>query len=368
MKFLPVLLALPFSLTLAWAQSDTTTFRSEEVSYWNPVDSVRIGGTLTIPDARNPQKFPVALLITGSGAQDRDETILGKKPFKRIAEYLSARGFAMLRLDDRGIGKTSLGRNGSQATSLNFARDVGAGIEFLKARPEIDPKRIGLIGHSEGGLIAPMVAAKAPDDVAFLISLAGTGVPGGTIMKKQNRDIFRANGLGPVVVERYGSLFYDAFIDQLLASADTAQLRSTLEKGAVALRSQSSPDELKKLGFTSAYSRFAIGQFVKISLSPWFRYFVIHDPAADWQRVKCPVLALNGAKDVQVDAVLNLAAIEKALKEGGNTQYKVVNLPELNHLFQKAKTGSMAEYAAPNEQFSMDVLRLMNTWLREVTR
>ena len=354
--------------TLAPAQTDTTTFRAEEVSYQNAADSVKLAGTLTIPVQPGVKRFPVALLITGSGPEDRDETIFGHKPFKVIAEYLSARGFAVLRVDDRGVGQSSAGRNPKGATSANFAGDVRAGIAYLKTRPDVDARRIGLIGHSEGGMIAPMVAAAAPEDVAFIVSLAGTGVPGGVILKTQQRANLRTTLNDSLLIERYFAAWLDPFVDALAQTSDSARLRNTIREGFAKLHSTLNEADARRLGVTPQMSAFYARQFERGFNSEWMRYFVAHDPATDWRRVKCPVLALNGMKDVQVDVELNLSAIETALKSGGNRRYKIARLPGHNHLFQHAQTGSGAEYARLKEDFSHETLDRIADWLRQTVR
>jgi len=345
--------------------SDTTTFRAEEVSYWNYTDSVKLAGTLTIPNHPRQQQFPAALLITGSGAQDRDETILGHKPFKVIAEYLSARGFAVLRVDDRGTGQSSAGRNPKEATSANFAGDVAAGLAFLKSRPEIELGRVGLIGHSEGGMIAPMLAVRFPRDVAFIVSLAGTGVSGGTILKTQLRAGAVAGGVDSVLIDKNYAAWLDPLLDESLVTQDTARLRAVAQRGFNALRLQLTDAERKKLGQTPQLEKYLSNVYVKMVTSPWMRYFIAHDPAENWRLVTCQVLALNGTLDRQVDAELNLKGIGEALKAGGNTRYRLLRLPGQNHLFQHAKTGAGSEYASLKEDFSTEALEAMGAWLAQ---
>lgn len=365
MKILTFLSGLVLTLPALAQTCDTTTFRAEEVSYWNPADSVKLVGTLTIPNQATKHRFPAALLITGSGAQDRDETILGHKPFKVIAEYLSARGFAVLRVDDRGTGQSSMGRHPKEVTSVHFAGDVSAGIAFLKTRPDIAPDRIGLIGHSEGGLIAPLVAVRSPSDVAFIVSLAGTGVSGGTILKMQLRAGAVAGGADSTLIDKNYAAWLDPLLDESLVSQDTARLRAVAQQGFDALRLQLTEAERKKLGQTPQMEKYLSNLYVKMVTSPWMRYFIAHDPAENWRRVTCPVLALNGTLDRQVDAELNLQGIERALKAGGNTRYQLRRLPGQNHLFQHAKTGAGSEYGALKEDFSTEALEAMGAWLAQ---
>lgn len=340
------------------AFSQENKFRSEEVDYWNTIDSVHIFGTLTMPAAGS--KFPAVLLITGSGTQDRDETLFGHKPFKVIAEYLINRGFAVLRVDDRGAGKTTLGENPKLATSENFAKDVISGVDFLKSRSEINPKKIGLIGHSEGGMIAPMVANQSKD-VTFMVSLAGTGVPGHIVTHNQTETILLKSGMDSLRVKEQLA-FSDKLISLMMSEDDNKVFEEKLTAEINGMN-----DELKtKLGF-KGMEKMVIAQ-VKGQNIPWSKFFMKHDPADDWKIVKIPVLALNGTKDTQVAADLHLPAIEKALKIGGNMHYKIVKLEGLNHLFQHAETGLLNEYATIKEDFAPEALQIMGDWLVEITR
>ena len=349
-------LLLLFLSHLAFSQDDK--FLSEEVDYWNTVDSVHIFGTLTMP--KTGSKFPAVLLITGSGPQDRDETLFGHKPFKVIAEYLSNRGFVVLRVDDRGTGKTTLGKNPKSVTTENFVKDVLSGVEFLKIRKEINPQKIGLIGHSEGGMIAPMVANQTKD-VAFIVSLAGTGVPGYVVTHNQTETILLKSGVDSLKAKEQLA-FNDKLIGLMMSENDNKIFE---EKLTTEINGMS--DELKtKFGF-KGMEKAVIAQ-VKSQNIPWTKFFMKHDPAMDWQQVKVPVLALNGTKDTQVAFDLHLPAIEKALKNGGNTQYKIVKLQDLNHLFQHAETGLVNEYATIKEDFAPEALQIMGDWLTEITK
>jgi pimeloyl-ACP methyl ester carboxylesterase len=330
------------------------SYRSEDVTYPNPESKYILAGTLTMPQGPGP--FPVVLMITGSGAQDRDETILGHKPFLVIADALTRRGIAVLRVDDRGVG----GSTGDPlvATTQDFAGDVLAGIAYLKTRKEIDPKAIGLVGHSEGGIIAPMVASKS-DDVAFIVLLAGTGMNGADILKAQTRLIFQAGGASDSMVD--GQLkILDAILGVVTGTkdekADAAKLE-VLARAAIALIPEA---ERKALGDLSSKS---IEQQIARINSPWFRYFLTFDPKTVLVKVRCPVLALNGSKDLQVPCKDNLAAIESALKSGGNTRITIKELPGLNHLFQPCKTGAPSEYASIEQTIDPAALTILSDWI-----
>jgi uncharacterized protein len=340
------------------AFSQENKFRSEEVDYWNLADSVHIFGTLTMPQTGS--KFPAVLLITGSGPEDRDCNIFGHKPFKVIAEYLSNRGFAVLRVDDRGVGKTTKGKTPKLATSENFAKDVLSGVAFLKNRSEINPSKIGLIGHSEGGMIAPM-AANQSKDVAFIVSLAGTGVPGNVVARNQMETMLLKSGADSARIKEQLA-FNDKIIGLMLSEKDDKIFE---EKVRVELKNL--PDEQKTKFGMKGMDELVVAQ-VKAQNIPWSKFFMKHDPSDDWLKVKVPVLALNGTKDTQVAIDLHLPAIEKALKIGGNTHYKIVKLEGLNHLFQHAETGLINEYAKIKEDFAPEALQIMGDWLTEITK
>jgi uncharacterized protein len=340
--------------------SQENKFRSEEVDYWNMVDSVHIYGTLTMPEKGS--KFPAVLLITGSGPEDRDETIFGHKPFKVIAEYLSNRGFAVLRVDDRGVGKTSLGRNPKSATSENFAKDVLSGVEFLKNRSEINASKIGLIGHSEGGMIAPM-AANQSKDVAFIVSLAGPGISGDEIMQKQlTRQVSNIPELTDDFKQKYGKYIADilkAYKNYTSRSQAIADLDTLTKQWKASLN----PEDIKvgKI-FSLRYPSY------KSMSEDWFRFFFRYVPKSELSKIKIPILALNGSKDTQVYADENLKGFEEGLQMAENTHYKIVKLEGLNHLFQHAKTGLGFEYATIKEDFAPEALQIMGDWLTEITK
>ncbi len=315
-------------------------YRDEDVSYDNKVQNVTMAATLTIPQGKGP--FPAVVLITGSGPQDRDETLLGHKPFLVLSDYLTRHGIAVLRADDRGVGKST--GVFTTATTADFATDTEAGIAYLKTRPEINPRKIGLIGHSEGGVIAPMIAARNPD-VAFIVMMAGTGVPGDEILPAQGEAIAVAAGQSPEQAAK------DAAKErEMLKLVETEKDQAVLEK------------ELKEK-MAGDVPEAQIGAQIKQITSPWFRFFLTYDPATALRKVTCPVLAINGEKDKQVLPNQNLPAIRKALEQGGNQHFEVDELPGLNHLFQTAKTGSPSEYAAIEETISPVALEKMSNWI-----
>ena len=315
-------------------------YREEEVSYDNKQQSVTLAATLTIPQGKGP--FPAVVLITGSGPQDRDETLLGHKPFLILADYLTRRGIVVLRADDRGTAKST--GDFKTATTADFATDTEAGIAYLKTRAEVNPRKIGLIGHSEGGVIAPMIAARNKD-VAFIVMMAGTGVPGDQVIVAQGEAIEVASGKSSEEAAKNATKE-----KEILTLVETEKDKAVLEK------------ELKEK-LAGQIPEAQIGLQIEQVTSPWFRYFLTYDPATALRKVTCPVLAINGSLDKQVLPAQNLPAIRKALEEGGNKHFEVDELPGLNHLFQTAKTGAPSEYAEIEETMSPVALEKISTWI-----
>lgn len=337
-------------------------YDEEEVVYENAEAGITLAGTLTLPRSEGP--FPAVILITGSGAQNRDEEIMGHRPFLVLSDYLTRRGIAVLRVDDRGVGGST--GNFSQATTEDFAGDVLAGIEYLKSREEIDPARIGLIGHSEGGLIAPIVAVESPD-VAFIVLMAGPGIPGEEILYLQNDLISRAEGVDNATIARN-----DAFMKSLYSVVKEEQndtiAAEKLRKLIMDEVANMSEEEKQNSGYSEASLDSQVNAQVQTLISPWMRFFLTYDPSPTLMQVKCPVLAINGEKDLQVPPEENLKAIEDALEAGGNEDYTVQELPGLNHLFQTAQTGSPSEYAAIEETISPTALEVIGDWISEHTQ
>jgi len=337
-------------------------YNEEEVAYENEEAGVKLAGTLTTPRSEGP--FPAVILITGSGQQNRDEEILGHRPFLVLSDYLTRRGIAVLRVDDRGVGGST--GNSSQATSEDFAGDVLAGIEFLKSREEIDPARIGLIGHSEGGLIAPIVAVESPD-VAFIVLMAGPGITGEEIIYLQSDLISKAEGLDNETIARNDALMKSMYSVVKEEQNDTIAAEK-LRKLIMDEVANMSEEEKQNSGYSEASLDSQVNAQVQTLISPWMRFFLTYDPAPTLTQVKCPVLAINGEKDLQVPPEENLKAIEEALKAGGNKDYTVKELPGLNHLFQTANTGSPSEYAAIEETISPTALEVIGDWISEHTQ
>jgi fermentation-respiration switch protein FrsA (DUF1100 family) len=333
-------------------------YDEKEVVYENKKAGVKLAGTLTLPPSGGP--FPAVLLITGSGAQDRDEAVFGHRPFLVLADYLTRRGIAVLRVDDRGVGKSTGDR--AKATSEDFAGDALAGVEYLKSIKEINPKQIGLIGHSEGGIIAPMVAIQSPD-VAFIVLMAGTGLTGEQILYLQTALIYKAGGASDEAIAKDRKLKEQMFA-VVKQEKDSVAAQKRLRKLLTDALAQMNEQEKQVLGYSQDMPDISI----KEMLSPWFRYFLTYDPKPTLMKVKCPVLAINGEKDMQVPPKENLPAIEQALKAGGSKDYTVKELPGLNHLFQKAETGSPTEYSKIEETISPTALDMMGDWITEHTK
>ena len=317
-------------------------YKSEDVTYENKTAGITLAGTLTIPQGKGP--FPAALLITGSGPQNRNEEIMGHKPFLVLADYLTRRGIAVLRVDDRGVGKS--GGTFATATTADFATDAEASVAYLKTRTEVNAHRIGLIGHSEGGIIAPMVASRDPE-IAFIVMMAGTGVPGDQVLVEQVRRLAESVGQSKEEADK-AAANERTILNLVKEGKDTA----TIEKEISVLSNGKMPPG-------------QIAAQMKAISSPWFRYFLTYDPATALKKVKCPVLALDGSKDTQVSPEQNLPAIRKALEEGGNKNVETDELPGLNHLFQTAKTGSPREYAQIEETIAPVALQKITSWIQK---
>jgi pimeloyl-ACP methyl ester carboxylesterase len=323
-----------------------------EVTVENAPAGVKLAGTLTRPRGAGP--FPAVVLVTGSGPQDRNESLLGHKPFLVLADALTRKGIAVLRCDDRGVGKST--GNFARATTHDFAGDALAGVAFLRARPGIDPARVGIVGHSEGGLIAPIAAARS-STVAFIVMLAGTGLPGEDILYLQARLIAKAEGAGDADADK-GVAEQRKWFAILKAEKDDV----VAEKKLLALYRAMPEAERKKPESSEAAATAQIKQV----LSPWFRTFLTLDPRPFLRQVKVPVLAITGERDLQVPPKANLPEISRAL--AGNPDVTVKELPGLNHLFQTSRTGAVSEYAQIDETMSPAALDLVGDWITRRAR
>ena len=319
------------------------SYRIEDVVFDDAAGHARLAGTLTLPQGPGP--FPTVVLVAGSGPNTRDEPILGHQIFLVLADHLTRRGIAVLRYDKRGTGAST--GDYAAATSLDFADDVDAALAFLKTRKEVDSRHLGLIGHSEGGLIVPMVAARNPS-VGYIVMLAGPGVNGLDILMEQGRLIAKALGADQAKIDKASALreqLFDIARDDKDPAVAAAKARHAMAAAA------------KELGVPES----AIEAQVQQITSDWFRFFLTYDPAPTLRKLRIPVLALNGSNDLQVPPAQNLPPIRAAL--AGDPDAQVAELPGLNHLFQTAKSGSIAEYAQIEETFSPSALDLITDWV-----
>lgn len=351
MCFIAVLITA-FSLSAVSAQD--AAYTEVDVTFEN--GDITLAGTLSLPEGEAP--FPAVILVSGSGPSDRDESLSGlmdMKPFEILADAIAQNGIAVLRYDDRGVGE-STGEH-STATSADLATDARAALDFLRQHEAIDPARVGLLGHSEGGLIVAQVAADNPD-VAFVISMAGTAVPGYDIITRQIRLAMTAEGADEAAIEAVLAEEMPV-LDWIVAEdwdALEAEIRAVL------------PAQLEAL---PEAQREALGdpetiiQNAMTSYRYWMHYFLTHDPAEDWRRVNAPVLALFGGLDVQVEAEQNIPALEAALEAAGNEDVTIVELPNANHLFQNAITGAPSEYPTLEQTYTPEFLPTIIEWLAE---
>jgi pimeloyl-ACP methyl ester carboxylesterase len=326
-------------------------YDEEEVTVRNEAAGVTLAGTFTRP--RGGGRYPAVLLLTGSGQQDRDETLFEHKPFLVLSDYLTRRGIAVLRLDDRGVGGSGRGPLG--ITSKDLAGDALAGVALLRGRPDVDPARVGLVGHSEGAILAAMAAAETPD-VAFIVMVAGTGVPGDRILLAQAAAAAKVSGASDAVIEWDRSVrerVYRVLAAESDGKPDAAARQRLLDEVAT----------LASPGLPENAARDLASLLLKAGSQPWLRYFLVYDPRQALAKVKVPVLAVGGERDLQVPAGENLQEIERAVKSNGNADVTTVLLPGLNHLMQTSMTGSVAEYSTIEETFAPAALQLIGDWI-----
>ncbi|MCC6906958.1 MAG: alpha/beta fold hydrolase [Phycisphaerales bacterium] len=323
-------------------------YEVREVTYRNQVDDITIAGTLTIPDGEGP--FPAVVMITGSGPQDRDESLKQHQPFWIIADYLSRHGIAVLRSDDRGVGGTS--GSVSDSTSEGFARDALAGVAYLKTVDRINHEHIGVMGHSEGGIVGPLAASQS-DDVAFVVTLAGTGLPGSDILRLQTRLIAAASGM---LTDKQLDEMEETQKEALACIMSDAPRQEKIDMVVALMREQGMAAD------DATLNALAEQQLAQMN-SAWFKFFYTYDPRPALRKVTCPVLAINGSLDLQVPPKENLEEIRKALTEAGNKDFTIKELEGLNHLFQHATTGSPDEYGKIEETFAPEALELIANWI-----
>ncbi len=333
-------------------------YYSEDVTFENKKAGVVLVGTLTLP--KKEGIFPAVVLISGSGPQNRDEELLGHKPFLVLSDYLTQNGIAVLRFDDRGTAASS--GDFSTATSEDFATDVESGVKYLQTRKEINNKEIGLIGHSEGGIIAPMVASRSKD-IAFIVLLAGTGIPGDSLLLLQQGLIGKASGASEEDLQKVRKINRGAF-NIISRSTNQEQLKTQLTNYIRQSLKDHADTEIPKGINEEDFIKLQVDQLT----SPWMRFFIRYNPAPTLEKVTCPVLAINGEKDLQVPPKEDLEAIRNALAKGGNKNVTIKELPNLNHLFQESKTGSPSEYAAIEQTLSPTALTEILKWIQTQTK
>jgi uncharacterized protein len=328
---------------------------ADTVYYPSRDPEASIFGILTLPDTI--QRHPAIVLISGSGPQDHNSAIFGHKLFLVLADHLTRNGIAVLRWDDRGAGQTT--GPDSLATSRTYALDALGGFDFLRQHPNIRPDAIGLHGHSEGGIIAPMAAIIEPE-VAFLVLVAPPAVDGGEVLVLQSRllrEAMSADPEGTAINER----ILVAMLKQVrLAEREkwnNARLKESLENEIKSIPE----DDLKQLGVDSAYMALMVRQMG----SPWFRHFVAYDPAPALEQTRVPVLAIFGSLDLQVPPSQNAGPMEEALGRAPTDDYTIVTLPRLNHLMQTAEKGHNMEYAGLDETAAPLFLKTISDWLVE---
>lgn len=327
----------------------------EEVAFTNPAAGITLSGTLTLPNT--PGKHPAVVLISGSGPQDRNEEIAGHKPFLVLADTLTRNGIAVLRFDDRGTGRSS--GEFASATTYDFADDVVNAVAYLLTRTEINQRKIGLIGHSEGGLVASMVAAE-DNEIDFIVLMAAPGIPGDQLLSDQGRSIEQVAGL-PEGQDRPGAI-RDTMIDMALRINDLDVLRDSL---TVFLEMEDNKEPIVPKGMDK--DQFIRAQ-VNAMANPWMSAFLRYQPSAALENVQCPVLVMNGEQDLQVAAEENLAAISEALSNGGNRDVTLMELPHLNHLFQECTTGLPMEYGTISQTISPTALGPLVKWVLSKSR
>ncbi|MFK7749040.1 MAG: alpha/beta hydrolase family protein [Kordia sp.] len=328
-------------------------YASEEVIFENKnAGNIKFAGTLTLPKGvKNP---PVAILITGSGPQNRNEELLGHKPFLVLADHLTRQGIAVLRYDDRGTAKSE--GDFQSATSFDFASDVEAAMAYLQTRSDVvNPNKIGLVGHSEGGLIAPIVAARN-NKVAFCVLLAGPGVDGKEVLLTQGKRAAELEGFPAsdiAISQEVSAKIFDISAD-FKGEASKKQMKELLESVKTRMTSPKAKEEL---------TDSAIDRQIEMITSPWMQAFLGYDPQTSLQKVNCPVLAINGEKDFQVLPKLNLDGIKKGLQH--NKDVTIKEFKDLNHLFQTSKTGALSEYSEIEETFAPVALNFVSDWINE---
>ncbi|MFZ0456171.1 MAG: alpha/beta fold hydrolase, partial [Ignavibacteriaceae bacterium] len=332
-------------------------YNEEEVTFENRNAGITLAGTFTFPKEGN--NFPAVVLVTGSGPQNRNEEVFGHKPFLVWSDYLTRNGIAVLRFDDRGTGNSKGTYNGS--TTADFVVDAIAAVEYLKNRKEIDKEKIGIVGHSEGGVIAPIAANKCKD-ISFIVLGAGTAVPGDEIISLQLESISRLENVPEAEIKKEKEI-NDKTFNFIKNSKDSAEAAGKINE-LYQNYYTSLPDSEKSKPENSSQS---IEQKEKSFLSPWMRYFLKFDPRTELAKLDIPVLALFGEKDIQVSPAQNKDEMEIALQKSKSKNFKVIVIPGLNHVFQECETGAISEYGRIEQTTSPKMLSAMTGWIKNIT-
>lgn len=332
-------------------------YREEEITFES--GEVRLAGTLTLPEGDAPH--PAVVLLTGSGPQNRDEELFGFRPFRILADHLGRRGIAVLRYDDRGVG----GSTGSvtDATSRELAGDALAAVALLRERTEVRPDVVGLLGHSEGALVGPLAAARS-GSVAFLVLLAPPAIPGDSLLLAQGALIARARGASEGAIEIQKGT-QRALFRSLRTDEGWEEVERRMEEAIRAGIEELPEPRRAAIEDVEVYVETTVRGQLEAVRSPWFRAFLELDPAEALREVKVPVLALFGGKDLQVPPGLNREPLERALAEAPTEDVTVRVLPEGNHLFLAADTGSPAEYATLEKTFVPGLLETIAAWIED---
>jgi fermentation-respiration switch protein FrsA (DUF1100 family) len=336
-------------------------YRSEDVRYSNAAAGIQLAGTLTVPAGAGP--FPAVVLISGSGPQNRNNETYDHRTFLVLADHLTRAGIAVLRSDDRGVGASA--GVFEQATTEDFASDAAAALAFLRTRSEVRREAVGLLGLSEGGLVAPIVAAGAQPP-AFLVLMGAPGLPGEELLLQQSALVARAMRLGEAQID-YNRQVQQQMFEVIEAEADQVVRQRRMAEVLRAQFQALSPEERAATGLTREGEEEWIQSQLRTMGGPWFRYFLMHDPLPVLRQVRVPVLALGGTLDLQVPPDPNLGLIESALREAGNRDVTVARLERLNHLFQPATVGVPAEYWDIPETMSTDAMARIASWILEKT-
>ncbi len=337
------------------------SYNSEDVLFYNAIKSIEYGATITTP--RDDKQHPALILISGSGPQNRDEELFQHKPFAVLADHLTKQGYVVLRIDDRGVGKTTGDR--SKATSEDFAEDVMAAIEFLKKRKEVDKKKIGLYGHSEGGLIAQLVASRSKD-IDFIVLMAAPGVQVIQAMAEQNAALMKTMRLSEEKANQYAELY-----TTIMKGLTTATSRDAAEKHVnktlndwIAKTDKTTVQATTGITDEDSKEKFAY-EFTKLYDNKWMMYFMQYDPKPVLEKLDCKVLALNGDKDIQVISRSNLEGITKALANSKSKVHEVREIEGVNHLFQECNSCTVQEYGQLEQTIKPEVLEIVTTWLNQ---